>query len=124
MQICKNAIECYILLKIHQTCQTLFQVLFYLQIFPYSIIYSVNNKSFIYLSIAHHQSIIPFFPTARAHTSPETMKVSSPYFPTPCSQSMGMRSNPSPRNLNRSITEGFSTLTHTHMLTPVSQLHD
>lgn len=66
---------------------------------------------------------IHFFLAALAHILPEMIKVPSLYFPTPCSQNMGMRSNPSPQNLNRNVMEGFSIpAPHTHAHTPLQYL--
>lgn len=66
---------------------------------------------------------IHFFLAALPHILPEMIKVPSLYFPTPCSQNMGMRSNPSPQNLNRNVMEGFSIPdTHTHAHTPLQCL--
>lgn len=70
--------------------------------------------------IAHHQSVfpVPSFLLVKAYLPPESIKIPNLYFPTPCPLNMGMGSNLDPQELNRSMVEGFSTLTctctHTH----------
>lgn len=81
--------------------------------------------------IAHHQWVfpVPSFLLVKAYLSPESIKIPNLYFPTPCPLNMGMGSNLGPQELNRSMVEGFSTLTwhaytctHMHTQHPVVSL--